>query len=129
MKLLDIAIAFRALNLYAHQAHHMCKGDTFMQDHAFFGELYKFAEDSYDSLIERSMGIGDGDPNLSEITAKISGLLSALDDSFYEHCLGMSKEICNEIDKIKSYDVGTLNLLQGIHDNLSVFIYKIQRRM
>jgi len=34
MNLIQIATAFRALNLYAHQAHHMCKGATFMQDAA-----------------------------------------------------------------------------------------------
>ena len=128
MNLIQVATAFRALNLYAHQAHHMCKGATFMQDHAFFGELYSFAEDSYDSLVERSIGINDGDPNLSEIITKANDLISSLNDDFYSHCLGISKEICDEINVIKNYDVGTLNLLQGIHDNLSVFIYKMQRR-
>lgn len=128
MKLLDLAIALRILNLYAHQAHHMCKGQSFLQDHELFGEIYSFADSSYDKLVERSIGIGDGNPDLYKICESSCMVIKILDDSFLKTCLDILEETCKEVEGMK-YDSGTMNLLQGLSDEAQVFIYKLKRRL
>lgn len=126
--LLKLAIMFRSLNLYSHHAHNLTKGANFFSDHEFLGDLYEFADKSYDSLIERHIGTVSDKVDLIEILKKSSDALSKVDDDFIPICLKMCEEISEEIDSAKGFSSGTLNLIQGIADELEVFIYKMKRR-
>ena len=69
MDLLKLASLFRSLQLYTHMAHNLTKGQTFLQDHGQFSEIYSFAESSYDGLIERAIGLGN-EANIVEVNEK-----------------------------------------------------------
>ena len=53
-----LATKLRYMQFYAHNAHNMCKGDTFFSDHEELGELYGTYEGLYDSVVERMIGTG-----------------------------------------------------------------------
>lgn len=130
MDLIKLATAFRALQMYSHQAHNLAKGDCFFADHEYFGELYSFAESSYDSLIERSIGKGKK-PSLKSIVSDVNKIVSSLpEDKFFEHCLILVKEIAKECEELaKGESLGTNNLIAGLADSLEVHVYKLQRRL
>lgn len=130
MDLIKLATMFRFLNLYSHQAHNLASGPSFFSDHAFFGELYSFADDCYDSLIERSIGTGNKKVKLEDIIKKCLDEMEGMDASYFETCQIIIKEILEEIKNSKSgYSDGTLNLIQGMADKLEDFSYKIQQRI
>jgi DNA-binding ferritin-like protein len=127
--LLKLAMMLRTLNLYSHHAHNMTKGQSFFSDHEFFGELYGFADTSYDSIIERHVGTGGSAINLVKLLKDSTETISVAGDDYFKGCLAMCEEITDEIDKTKGLSSGTMNLIQGISDQLEVFIYKIKRRI
>lgn len=131
MVLIDLAICFRVLNIYAHQAHHITKGQTFFQDHSFFSDLYNFADDKYDSLIERYIGTEKKNPDLNAIMKETSAALEQEGVDLLKACLDIISYLIDEIEKCKSpdYSQGTLNMLYGIADELEVFSYKLQQRL
>lgn len=53
-----LATKLRYMQFYAHNAHNMCKGDTFFSDHEELGGLYGTYEGLYDSIVERMIGTG-----------------------------------------------------------------------
>jgi len=130
--MIELAILFRALNLYAHFAHNMTKGLTFFQDHAFFGELYETADDFYDQLIERIIGTSNETISLSEIDSKANALISKGNDNYYGTIKAVLEKSLSDIEKLCRYgkfSVGTLNLLQGQADQIEVILYKIKQKM
>lgn len=130
--MIALAILFRAFNLYTHHAHNMCKGDTFFQDHEFFNELYSFADESYDLVIERYFGTTDESVDLNEIISQSASLVSKMSDNYLKNSLILSQESAKMIDEISkdaTLSSGTINMLQGISDKLEVFTYKIKRRL
>lgn len=132
MNLVDLATLFRALNLYSHHAHNMAKGNSFMQDHAFFAEVYAFADDCYDSLIERYLGTGGENVKLPEIVQDSHELISKMPSEYYQGVLFVLDRITKHIDNMCNngkFSSGTQNLLQGQADSIEVFIYKIKRRL
>ncbi len=127
--LLKLAVMFRVLNIYAHHGHNMIKGKEFFQDHAFLNELYDFADSSYDSIIERHIGTIDDKIDLGKIIKQVSLELDDVDQNYLSNCLIMINEILLEIEGVKSYSSGTINLVQGIADDLEVFVFKLKRRI
>ena len=130
-----IAIILRGLQFYAHNAHNLAKGPNFMQDHAFFGDLYESYEEQYDSVVERIIGeSGDDAVELSELT-QFASELNAKDKptssaEAYSSILEQEGRLCDAIKgAISGESDGTQNLLQGIADSSLVRQYKIQRRL
>ena len=132
MTLIDLATLFRTINLYSHHAHNLTSGDTFMQDHAFFGEVYDLADTFYDDCIERHIGTQDDKVDLCNIIKDAYDLIEKMSDDYYKTILVLSEEATNCIDEMCKSDKlssGTENLIQGQADQLEVLIYKIKRRI
>ena len=137
--MLQLAVLFRAMQLFAHSAHNLCHGSSFHEDHAFFGDAYGKFEGYYDSLIERLIGLGyESHLDLSQIIVEVSSKLQgspsvgASNSDYYSYLLGQSEEACKYCDefcKSKELTEGTRQLLGGIADELEVFKYKIKRRL
>jgi len=138
--MLQIAICFRALQIYSQHAHNLCGRLAFHQDHEFFGEVYNFPDDAYDSVIERIIGT-KGEEGL-ELKNILKGVYAKLDKApdvgvkenkqFYMFILDQMKYINKEINEMcKSPEMseGTKQLLGGHADSIEVFIYKIQQRV
>jgi len=129
----NTAIILRALQLYAHNAHNLAKGKTFLQDHEFLGELYGAYEGEYDSLVERMIGLGE-EPDLNEITKEAADAATANEfkdnDNAFSVLLVTEKELCSSIEKdMTDASNGTQNLLQTIADNSEMRQYKLKRRL
>ena len=129
----NTAIILRALQLYAHNAHNLAKGKTFLQDHEYLGELYSAYEGEYDSLVERMIGVGE-EPDLNEITKEAADAATANEfkdnDNAFSVLLVTEKELCSSIKKdMTDASNGTQNLLQTIADNSEMRQYKLKRRL
>ena len=128
----ELLCLFRALNLHAHHMHNITKGDEFFQDHAFFAELYEFADDAYDSVIERLIGTKSDEVDLCSILGQSHDILMSVGDEYLKNSLIMVEEGAKLIDQMAKDDTlssGTQNMLQGLSDQMEVFIYKLKRRM
>lgn len=129
----QIAITLRALQLFAHNAHNMAKGSTFLEDHEFLGDLYEAYEGSYDDVVERMIGEGDEtDLNaIAEFAVETCAEKSPKNnDEAFATILEYEKELCSNIAKeVRGASDGTQNLLQGIADESLVRQYKIGRRL
>lgn len=138
--MLQIAICLRALQLAAHHAHNLCARMPFHQDHEYFGDLYGFAEGSYDNVIERIIGT-KGEEGL-QLKVILKGVYSKLDKcpdvgvkenkQFYMFLLEQCKYVNDELNSMcKSGEVseGTRQMLGDIADKMEVHIYKIQQRV
>ena len=129
----NTAIILRALQLYAHNAHNLAKGKTFLEDHEFLGELYGAYEGEYDSIVERMIGLGE-EPDLNDITKQAADAATANEfkdnENAFSVLLVTEKELCSSIDKdIVDASNGTQNLLQTIADNSEMRQYKLKRRL
>jgi len=129
----NTAIILRALQLYAHNAHNLAKGKTFLQDHEFLGELYPAYEGEYDSIVERMIGLGE-EPDLNDITKQAADAATANefkdDENAFSVLLVTEKELCSSIEKdMTDASNGTQNLLQTIADNSEMRQYKLKRRL
>jgi DNA-binding ferritin-like protein len=138
--MLQLAVLFRALQLFSHSAHNLCSGNTFHEDHAFFGSIYGQFEGYYDSIIERLIGFGyeshlELGGLISEVSKKLVGAPSVgVSDSkeYYIYILSHCDEAASLItDFCKSDELteGTKQLLGGMADELEVLKYKISRRI
>jgi DNA-binding ferritin-like protein len=138
--MLELAVLFRSMQLFAHSAHNLCKGKTFHEDHSFFGDSYGKFEGYYDSIIERLIGFGYEDHlDISFIAVELSKKLAGApsinvqdNNEFYSYLLGQCEEalsLCGEFCKSSELTEGTKQLLGGIADELEVMKYKITRRL
>lgn len=129
--MIELAILYRTLNLYTHHAHNLTKGDTFFEDHEFFGSLYATADDYYDQIIERFIGTESDSVDLCEIIKQSHDLLENCDNKYFDTSMILLEEIIKHIETISksgTISVGTQNLIQGQADALEVIIYKIKRK-
>jgi len=130
--MIELAILYRTLNLYVHHAHNLTKGDTFFEDHSFFGDLYATADDYYDSIIERIIGTDTDKIDLCEIIKEAHSLLENCGENYFESTLVLIEEIIKHIDSISKsgkISVGTQNLVAGQADALEVIVFKLKRKM
>ena len=135
--MLDLAILFRALQIYSHSAHNLCFGQTFHEDHDFFGDVYGRAEGWYDSIVERIIGLGhESEINLISLMEEVLGELKDLplgsNQEYYKGIMSLlnkSNDYCEKVCKAKGISQGTLQLVGGIADQIEVLQYKIKRRM
>lgn len=128
-----IAFILRYLQLYAHQAHNLVKGQTFFQDHDFLGELYPVYEAEYDSVVERSIGLGKpvNIQKVNILAAKELPLDSSLNNmKCFQSILESEKYLCSQIEQsIKGASQGTIQLLGDIADKSEMRQYKLQQRI
>jgi len=138
--MLQLAILFRAMQLFSHSAHNLCKGKTFHSDHDFFGDAYGKFEGYYDAIIERLIGFGyESHLDLASISLELSKKLVGApsvnvqdNNEFYAYLLGQCEEaasLCGEFCKSGELTEGTKQLLGGIADELEMLKYKISRRL
>ena len=129
----QIAVTLRGLQLFAHNAHNLAKGKTFLEDHEFFGELYTTYETAYDDVVERMIGL-NGDQDLNAITDEAEDMASSVkfsdNEQAYNVLLITEKELLDVIEKdFKGYSLGTQDLLQGIANESERRIYKFKRKL
>lgn len=120
---------FKALNIYSHIAHNLCKGPSFFEDHEFFGDLYGFADASYDEMVEKFIGTQSDSIDLLGINKNAVDALKGMDSNYLKNCLDMCLEINKELQAFKIEDGGVMNMIQDKQDKLQVFIYKMKRRI
>jgi len=130
----SLASLYRLSQLYAHMAHNLTGGETFFQDHSFFGDLYGTYEDAYDGIIERMIGIGQT-PDIVGITKKACEFLAdhssdKTAEVFYSKLSATEIQIRGLIDNVlKGQSQGTTNFLQGLADESEVRSFKISQRL
>lgn len=135
-----LASIYRFLQLFAHAGHHLAKGCTFNQDHAFFGELYAAYGEAFDEVVERLIGTGKLksvkdrialDTKASAILAKTDSEELTCAEDYFELLLEMETEICGKIEKLceGKLSQGTLNLLAQLADDSEKRQYKLAQRV
>jgi DNA-binding ferritin-like protein len=133
MNLPELAIALRASQLYAHQAHNLTTGCNFQQDHATFAAFYDGYEKAYDDVVERIIGL-TGTCDITSITRSACDVVekSKFRDAktAYSVLLATEKSILTICDSAnKKASLGTQNLIQQIADDAEKRMYIIQRRL
>lgn len=137
MKILtQLAALFRFLQLYAHAAHNLARGEAFFADHSFLGELYGTYEDIYDSLVERLIGLGQN-PSISDITEAAAQMFAAAgvpsDQQTAFVVLDSNEDKIQKMVELafadRSISQGTLNLLAQIADDSEHRCYKMKQRL
>ena len=97
-----IAILLRLLQFYSHIAHNLSSGETFFQDHEFFGGLYPEYEKAYDSVVERMIGLGEK-VDLFKIQSQAVEMLSKIkftnNKQAIQELLKLEKALVSTIDK------------------------------
>lgn len=128
---MNLASLLRYMQLYTHICHNSLGGETFLQDHEFFAELYAGYEADYDSVIERMIGLGE-DLDLVKIHKDaISELKTpkSLEEA-YKEILSCEEELIAACQKLaKSASLGTENMLAGLADKSEARIYKLKQRL
>lgn len=133
----SLASLLRAYQLYAHNAHNLCKGSLFFADHEFLGELYSQAEGHYDSVVERAIGLGQP---IDLIKVQMDAVVTIKDKPqqvnenkvYFQTLLDMCGGVYSAIDalcKSPGLSEGTKNLLQGIADQHEMIKYKLKQRI
>lgn len=132
--MIKLATHLRHMQLYTHNAHNMCKGDTFFTDHPELGGLYGTYEDEYDGVVERLIGLGKA-PDLLQVQKDAVAMLdsagtpSGFNDAF-STILGYEEELCKLLDEAnEGASLGTQNFVQGIADTSEVRQYKLKQRL
>lgn len=138
--MLDLAVSIRALQFYAHHAHHICARVVFMQDHEILGEIYSKMDGDYDNVVERFIGL-NGDSALDEQKVLMAAVQKCGQKPLKEAkenkellkvCLDMIKEINAKIEplcKNPKTSQGTIQMIGDIADKNEVLIYKLQQRL
>lgn len=124
------------MNIYAHACHNLVSGVSFIPDHGLFEEIYDFADESYDSVIERCIGTGV-DINIQNINLQAATVCSqiTIGDSNEDKLAGIleiTAQINSMVDDLSNggtLSSGTVQLIGDIGNQLEVFQYKIQRRL
>lgn len=130
----------RAMQIYAHAAHHLVARAPFHSDHEFFGEVYPEYEADFDGVSERIIGLhGEEYMNLNEQLAAVSSKLQGLpttgvkeNATFYQALLQLEQELCsmgNQICKHPEASEGLKQLVGGICDKSEVRQYKMKQRI
>lgn len=129
-----LAAKLRYMQFYAHNAHNMCKGDTFFSDHEELGGLYGTYEGLYDSIVERMIGTGQTIDLVKVQTEAVKMLDSdATPTDFntaFNAILTCEQDLCKLIsDANEGASLGTQDLLQAMCNDSEVRQYKFQQRL
>lgn len=137
--MLELSVLVRAMQLYVHHAHLLCARAVFMPDHLLLADIYSQAEDWFDAVSERMIGLGaekelELDAYMKAVSEKMKGMPSTNvkeNSEFFVAIMGMLNELTEMVEtlcKKPGMSQGTLNMLAGIADQAEVFKYKVGRR-
>lgn len=130
-QLVKLATQFLASNLFAHHAHLLARGPTFMEDHEHFGDLYAAYDTAYDAVLE--LFIGDGaEPDLVGVAKDAAANVVKVEgnDAAFQHLLGIEKAMQEQIKIcMDGADDGAQGLLQQLAYESKQRVYKISRRV
>lgn len=132
----DLIILVKTLNIYGHIAHFLCARVVFMQDHEFLSEIYQAAEDNYDHLVERCIGL-DIAIDLQQINLKAAQDASKIsigsdNSTKISACLELERQTVKVIEKLKAdkkITLGTETLLGDIANASEIRQYKLKQRL
>lgn len=138
--MLELSVLVRAMQLYVHHAHLLCARAVFMPDHLLLADIYSQAEDWFDGVSERMIGLGmekelEFDSYMASVTKKLKGLPSTgvkENREYFAATMTMLNELTDMVEKLakeKGMSQGTINMLAGMADQAEVFKYKVGRRM
>lgn len=127
--LIELAIHFRYMQLYAHNAHNLACGETFFEDHKFLGKIYPAYEAAYDSLVERCISLSE-EIDLVEVQKRAAAMLEE-GASFHVILTGENviQQIVEKCFKEDDYTQGTLNLLAQLADDSEVRTYQLEQKL
>lgn len=134
----SLAILLKLMHVYTHAAHNLCGRVVFFQDHDFFGEVYPALLTSYDSVVERIIGLsGESAISFKEIEAEVASKLATLplegvkeNSTFYSTLLQMEEALCQTIAQlVPSVSPGTEQLIGTLCDESEIRQYKIKQRL
>lgn len=135
----ELLVLLRAMQLFAQNAHHLCKGMTFQQDHDFFGSVYDEVAGDYDDLAERIIGLYGEEPlDLMSLLAAVHQKLTSApsigtqsNKDFYSYQLQMEESLCKLVEKIIAAGVypGTEQLIGEFANQSESRKYKIKQRL
>lgn len=134
----ELVILFKALKLYAHAGHNLFCGPTFFSDHKMLGKLYEDYDETYDSLVERVIGLyGKDSIDLLQIQISSVDLLKSLplnvdNKQMFVIILQQEKKVCDHIKKlinVEGVTEGTKNMLADIADKSEQRQYLLKQRV
>lgn len=128
---MNLPALLRYMQFYAHMAHNLVGGATFLSDHEFLAELYATYETAYDAVIERMIGLGEP-INLVEVQKKAVAELTAPEsfEKAFKELLSCEEDLCKALDKIaKDASLGTNNMLSDMADKSEMRQYKLKQRI
>lgn len=126
----------RMMNLYYHHLHNIAHASCFASDHALMEEFYSQVEVSYDSLIERYIGLGNecSKDHLLQIITEAHSVLESVPDeedmeTHFEYSINLEMLLRMELESAcESASRGTVNLLEGLMDESEARVYKLKQR-
>lgn len=133
----DLIALTRTMNLYYHHLHNISSGISFSGDHELMSEFYTQMDDSYDSLIERHIGLGNS-MSKSDFLSIITEAHSVLDQipeaddmkTHFHYSLSLESSLRSQLEESsESASFGTQNLLQTLADESEMRTYKLKQRV
>ena len=132
--MIELAVKLRYMQLYTHNAHNACQGNTFYADHEELGGLYGVYEGLYDGIIERMIGLGQT-VNLIKVQTDAvkmleSETLPTTFDSAFSAILTCEEDLCKLIAQAnEGASLGTQDLLQAMCNDAEIRQYKLKQRL
>lgn len=139
MKLKEIAIKLRAMQLFYQTAHNLVKGTVFYQDHEALGEYYSQVSCDYDGIIERAITLeGDEAASLSMQIKEIYKIIKDIpcvgvkeNKKHFQKAMELEKDLCSAIEAHieAGCSAGTEQLIGDIANKSEIRQYLISRRI
>lgn len=135
--MLELAIHLRAMQLFAHSAHHLCGRVAFFGDHEALGEFYSELDSAYDRVAERIVG-SQGPEALplhtiaAQVAQKLSQPVAAKENKdLFTKLLAMESELQQLGESLVKGPLpeGTKQLVGDELDKSLSRMYKIKRRL
>lgn len=132
--LAKLLIGLRMMQLYYHNCHHLCKGQSFLSDHNLFGDFYQQMETDYDDAAERFIGLyGCEAFPMKEIATKAAAMADTTLEVANMYRVAKTHEasllmIVSQIDGNKEASPGTKQLVGEIGNKSEMRVYKINQR-
>lgn len=130
MTLADLATLFRALQLFAHNAHNLASGPTFFEDHEFLGETYSAYEAAYDAVVELILGDG-GAIDLVAVQKQAAEFMAQIQGDSFPALYRAESQIQAAVDEIAAgtKDQGVIQVIGTLAQDSKVRRYKIGQRI
>ena len=129
----QLAVLVRSMQFFAHNAHNLASGKTFLEDHEFLGDLYETYEGIYDDIVERMIG-EEGADDIEDVAALAADMMAdekvKSNDDAFRILLQKETELRSMVGGlVRKASDGTQNMLQGLADDSLRRSYKIGQRL